>query len=258
MPLRDDESRRAGGSSMALRAAFPATIPVMTGFLCLGTAYGLLMQSKGYGPGWSVLMSAIAFGGSMQFVAVTLLTTAFDPVQAFLLSVMVNARHMFYGLSLLDKYKGLGKVRPFLIYVLCDETFSMVSTLEPPEGVARRDFYFWISLLDYLYWITGTALGGLLGSFLTFDTTGLDFALTALFVVLFIYGWNQYLWPLLVTNQESMYTIVMGIQRMVNIPDAVPEWNLIMAVALLGMLPPLLVVLGMQKLFVRGLVETEK
>ena len=142
--------------------------------------------------------------------------------------------------------------------MLCDETFSLVSTLEPPEGVARRDFYFWISLLDYLYWITGTALGGLLGSFLTFDTTGLDFALTALFVVLFIYGWNQYLWPLLVTNQESMYTIVMGIQRMVNIPDAVPEWNLIMAVALLGMLPPLLVVLGMQKLFVRGLVETEK
>ena len=186
MPLRDDESRRAGGSSMALRAAFPATIPVMTGFLCLGTAYGLLMQSKGYGPGWSVLMSAIAFGGSMQFVAVTLLTTAFDPVQAFLLSVMVNARHMFYGLSLLDKYKGLGKVRPFLIYVLCDETFSLVSTLEPPEGVARKDFYFWISLLDYLYWITGTALGGLLGSFLSFDTTGLDFALTALFVVLFL------------------------------------------------------------------------
>ena len=250
--------RRTSCHYGALRAAFPATIPVMTGFLCLGTAYGLLMQSKGYGPGWSVLMSAIAFGGSMQFVAVTLLTTAFDPVQAFLLSVMVNARHMFYGLSLLDKYKGLGKVRAFLIYVLCDETFSLMSTLEPPEGVARRDFYFWISLLDYLYWITGTALGGLLRSFLTYATTGLDIALTALFVVLFIYGWNQYLWPLLVTNQESMYTIVMGIQRMVNIPDAVPEWNLIMAVALLGMLPPLLVVLGMQKLFVRGLVETEK
>ena len=136
-------------------------------------------------------MSAIAFGGSMQFVAVTLLTTAFDPVQAFLLSVMVNARHMFYGLSLLDKYKGLGKVRAFLIYVLCDETFSLVSTLEPPEGVARRDFYFWLSLLDYLYWITGTALGGLLGSFLTFDTTGLDFALTALFVVLFLEQWKK-------------------------------------------------------------------
>ena len=175
----------------ALRAAFPATIPVMTGFLCLGIAYGVLMQSKGYGPLWSVLMSAIAFGGSMQFVAITLLTTAFDPIQAFLLSIMVNARHMFYGLSLLDKYKGLGKVRPFLIYVLCDETFSLVSTLEPPEGVERKDFYFWISLLDYLYWITGTALGGLAGNLITFDTTGLDFALTALFVVLFLEQWKK-------------------------------------------------------------------
>ena len=179
------------GRRAALRAAFPATIPVMTGFLCLGIAYGVLMQSKGYGPEWSVLMSAIAFGGSMQFVAITLLTTAFDPIQAFLLSVMVNARHMFYGLSLLDKYKGLGKVRPFLIYVLCDETFSLVSTLEPPEGVTRKDFYFWISLLDYLYWITGTALGGLAGNLITFDTTGLDFALTALFVVLFLEQWRK-------------------------------------------------------------------
>lgn len=175
----------------ALRAAFPATIPVMTGFLCLGVAYGVLMQTKGYGPLWSVLMSAIAFGGSMQFVAITLLTTAFDPLQAFLLSVMVNARHIFYGLSLLGKYKGLGKVRPFLIYVLCDETFSLVSTLEPPGGVERREFYFWISLLDYAYWIAGTALGGLVGNLIAFDTTGLDFALTALFVVLFLEQWKK-------------------------------------------------------------------
>ena len=185
------EETKTRGCRAALRAAFPATIPVLTGFLCLGVAYGVLMESKGYGPEWSVLMSAVAFGGSIQFVAITLLTTAFDPVQAFLLSVMVNARHMFYGLSLLDKYKGLGKARPFLIYVLCDETFSLVSTLEPPEGVARRDFYLWISLLDYLYWITGTALGGLLGNFITFDTTGLDFALTALFVVLFLEQWRK-------------------------------------------------------------------
>lgn len=186
-----EKNRRTNHQKAALRAAFPATIPVMTGFLCLGIAYGVLMQSKGYGPLWSVLMSAIAFGGSMQFVAITLLTAAFDPIQAFLLSIMVNARHMFYGLSLLDKYKGLGKVRPFLIYVLCDETFSLVSTLEPPEGVGRKDFYFWISLLDYLYWITGTALGGLAGNLITFDTTGLDFALTALFVVLFLEQWKR-------------------------------------------------------------------
>ena len=134
----------------------------------------------------------------------------------------------------------------------------MVSTVEPPEGVDTGKFYLSISLLNWSYWIMASMLGGVLGGVLPFDISGMDFALTALFVVLFIYGWNQYLWPLLVTNQESMYTIVMGIQRMVNIPDAVPEWNLIMAVALLGMLPPLLVVLGMQKLFVRGLVETEK
>ena len=173
----------------ALRAAFPVTVPVMTGFLCLGLAYGVLRQSKGYGPLWSVLMSAVAFGGSMQFVAITLLTSAFDPLQAFLLSVMVNARHIFYGLSLLGKYRGLGRVRGFLIYTLCDETFSLVSSLEPPEHVERRDFYFWISLLDYSYWIIGTALGGLVGGLVPFDTTGMDFALTALFVVLFLEQW---------------------------------------------------------------------
>ena len=127
----------------------------------------------------------------MQYVAITLLVTAFDPLQAFLLAVMVNARHIFYGLGMLDKYKGLGKARPFLIYVLSDETFSLVSTLEPPEGVERKDFYFWISLLDYSYWVIATALGGLLGNLLTFDTTGLDFALTALFVVLFLEQWKK-------------------------------------------------------------------
>ena len=146
----------------ALRAAFPATVPVLTGFLCLGVAYGLLMQTNGYGPLWSTLMSAIGFGGSMQYVAITLLVSAFDPLQAFLLALMVNARHVFYGLSMLDKYKGLGKARFFLVFALCDETFSLVSTLDPPEGVERRDFYLWITLLDYLYWVGATALGGLL------------------------------------------------------------------------------------------------
>ena len=175
----------------AVRAAFPATVPVMTGFLTLSIAYGILMRTNGYGPLWSTLMSAIGFGGSMQYVAITLLVTAFDPLQAFLLALMVNARHIFYGLSLLNKYKGLGGARFFMAFALCDETFSLVSTLEPPEGVARKDFYFWITLLDYLYWVGGTALGGLLGRFITFDTTGLDFALTALFVVLFLEQWKK-------------------------------------------------------------------
>lgn len=184
--MKNLTSRRA-----ALRAAFPATIPVMTGFLCLGLAYGVLMQSKGYGPLWSTLMSAVAFGGSMQFVAITLLTTAFDPFQAFLLSIMVNARHMFYGLALLDRYKGIGKIRAVLIYTLCDETFSLVSSLEPPPEADRKRYYLYISLLDYTYWVAGTAAGGLLGNFITFHTTGMDFALTALFVVLFLEQWKK-------------------------------------------------------------------
>lgn len=176
----------AGQWSSAFRAAFPHTLPVLAGFLVLGIAYGILMQTKGYGVGWSVLMSAAAFCGSMQFVAITLLTTVFDPLQALLLSVMVNARQFFYGLSLLEKYKGLGKIRAFLIFALCDETFSIVCSVEPPEGVERKPFYFWVSLLDYSYWVLGTFLGGVFGSFLTFNTTGLDFTLTALFVVLFM------------------------------------------------------------------------
>lgn len=178
-------------TSAALRAAFPATIPVMTGFLCLGLAYGVLMQSKGYGPLWSTLMSAVAFGGSMQFVAITLLTTVFNPLQAFLLSIMVNARHIFYGLALLDKYKGLGKIRAVLIYTLCDETFSLVSSLAPPPEADRKQYYLCISLLDYTYWVAGTAAGGLLGNLITFNTRGMDFALTALFVVLFLEQWKR-------------------------------------------------------------------
>ena len=170
----------------AFAAAFPHTVPILTGFLVLGMAYGVLMESKGYGPLWSVLMSAIAFCGSMQFIAITLLTTVFDPLQAFLLSLMVNARHLFYGIAMLDKYRGLGKIRPLLIFWLCDETFSLVSSVEPPAYINRKYFYFWVSVLDYSYWVFGTFLGGVLGGFLQFNTTGLDFALTALFVVLFL------------------------------------------------------------------------
>lgn len=171
---------------IACKAAFPHTIPVLTGFLVLGMAYGVLMQTKGYDTVWSVLMSAIAFCGSMQFVSITLLTVAFDPIAAFLLSIMVNARHLFYGISMLEKYKGVGKVRNFLIYTLCDETFSISSSVEVPAHIEKKYFYFCISFLDYIYWIIGTFVGGILGSLIEINTKGLDFVLTALFVVLFL------------------------------------------------------------------------
>lgn len=182
---------RSTSRRKALRAAFPATVPVLTGYFCLGLAYGLLMAANGYGPLWSVLMSAIGFGGSMQYAAMSILVTAFEPLQAFLLTLMVNARHIFYGLSMLERYKGLGWARAPLIYTLSDETFSLVSTLDPPEGVERRDFFLCISLLDYGYWVLATALGGVLGSVLDFNAAGLDFALTALFVVLFLEQWKE-------------------------------------------------------------------
>ena len=181
--MRINETRPFKGS---VPAAFPHTVPVLTGFLVLGIAYGMLMQSKGYGAPWALLMSGVAYCGSMQFAAISLLTSAFDPLGAFVMSLLVNARHLFYGVSLLEKYRGIGSAKPVLIYLLCDETFSIISSVEPPEGVRPGNFYLAISVLDYLYWVGGTLLGSLAGQFIRFDTTGLDFALTGLFVVLFI------------------------------------------------------------------------
>lgn len=175
----------------AVLAAFPHTLPVLMGFACLGLTYGVLMASKGYGPLWSLLMSAIAFGGSMQYVAISLLTIPFDPLQAFLMSLMVNARHLFYGLSMLPKYRGMGRARDVLVFMLCDETFSITCSTDPPENVPARDFYLAITVLDYLYWVTASFLGGLLGVLLTADLTGLDFVLTALIFVLFLEKWEH-------------------------------------------------------------------
>ena len=178
--------KRSHPALAAVRAAFPSTVPVLTGYLVLGIAYGVLMQTKGYGVPWVLLMCCLAYCGSMQFVAITLLATAFDPLQALLMSLMVNARHLFYGVSMLGKYRGMGAAKFPLIYTLSDETFSIVSSVEPPEDVPRKDFYLAVSLLNYGYWAAGSVLGAVAGRFITFDTTGLDFALTGLFVVLFI------------------------------------------------------------------------
>lgn len=175
----------------ALKAAFPHTIPILTGFAFLGIVYGMLMASKGYGAGWSLLFSMAVFGGSIQYVAVTLLTAAFNPLQALLLSLTINARHLFYGISMLKKYSGTGKIKYFLIFALCDETYSLTSTAKPPEGVSSKWFYFWITLLDYGYWVIASAVGGLLGGLIQIDLQGLDFVLTALFVVLFLEQWRE-------------------------------------------------------------------
>lgn len=175
----------------ALKAAFPHTIPVMTGYIVLGAAYGILMNSKGYGLIWALLMSLIVYAGSAQYAAITFLTSVFNPIYAFFLTLMVNARHIFYGLSLMNKIKGTGKLKPFIIYWLSDETFSVLCASEPPEGVNRSWFMFFVGLLDYLYWSAGTIIGSLLGNVIAFNTKGLDFALTALFVVIFLSQWKS-------------------------------------------------------------------
>ena len=174
----------------ALRAAFPHTIPVLTGFSFLGIAYGILMHSKGYGVGWTFLVSFAVFAGSAQYAAVTALTAVFNPISALLLALLVNARHLFYSVSMLDTYEKAGKYKPYLIFGLCDETFSLVCATEPPEGVDKVLFMFFITLLDHFYWVVGSVAGGLLAAVLPFEVKGLDFVLTALFVVIFLGQWK--------------------------------------------------------------------
>ena len=175
----------------ALKAAFPHTIPVLTGFTFLGIAYGILMNSKGYGVGWTVLFSLLAFAGSAQYPAITFLTSVFNPIPALLLSLMINARHLFYGVSMLEKYRDTGRFKPYLIFGLCDETFSIISTTNVPDDVNRNLFWFFITLLNHSYWVLGSALGGLVGYIISFNTKGLDFVLTALFVAIFIGQWEN-------------------------------------------------------------------
>lgn len=175
----------------AFTAAFPLTIPVLTGYLFLGAGYGILMSSKGIAIGWTVLMSVIVFAGSLQYVAITLLTAAFQPLTALLLALMVNARHLFYGLSMLGKYQEAGTLKRYLIFGLTDETFSLLAVTEPAPGIDRRWYYFFVTLLNHSYWIAGSALGAVAGALVRFDTKGLDFVLTALFVVLFVEQWKQ-------------------------------------------------------------------
>ena len=175
----------------AFLAALPHTLPVFTGYIVLGAAYGILMDSKGFSLLWIILSSVFIYAGSMQFVAVALLAAGFDPLGAILITLAVNARHLFYGISMLDQYRGVGKMKPYLIYTLTDETFSIVCSALPPEGVERKWFYFFISLLDHIYWIVGSILGGILGSMMNFNTKGIDFVLTALFVVILINQWKS-------------------------------------------------------------------
>ncbi len=170
----------------AFLAAFPQTIPILTGFGFLGLTYGIYMNVSGFPFWYPMLMALVIFGGSLEFVTVELLLSPFAPAAAFLMALMIQARHLFYGVAMLDKYRGLGWKRFYLIFGLCDETFSINCSAVVPEGVDKGWFYFFVTLLDQSYWVTAATLGGLLGSLLTFNTQGLDFVMTAMFVVILL------------------------------------------------------------------------
>lgn len=174
------------------RCALLATLPVMAAYLVLGMGFGVLMASKGYSPWWALLMSVTVYAGSMQYVGVELLAGGAALLPAALMTLMVNARHLFYGFSMLETYRDLGWRKWYAVYALSDETYSLVCGAgELPEGVDRRDYFFLVSLLDQLYWFTGSVLGAALGRALPFDTAGVDFAMTALFVSIFVDQWEK-------------------------------------------------------------------
>lgn len=173
----------------SFRAAFPCTIPMLAGFLFLGMAYGIYMNVSGFSFVYPMIMAAVIFGGSLEFLAAQMLLSPFATLQVLMVSLMIQARHLFYGISMLDKFKDMGWKKFYLIYGMCDETFSINCTAEIPKDCDRGWFYFFVTLLNQLYWVGGATLGGLLGNLITFDTKGLDFVMTAMFIVIFLEQW---------------------------------------------------------------------
>lgn len=193
---------KKGSFSSAFRAAFPHTIPVMTGYLFLGISYGIYMKVSGFSFLYPMFMAITIFGGSLEFLAVSLLMSTFAPLQTFLMALVIQARHLFYGLAMLEKYKNTGLKKLYLIFALTDETFSVNCSTPVPEGMDKGKFYFAVSLLDQCYWVSGATIGGILGSFIPFNTEGLDFVMTAMFVVIFIEQWLK---------EKKHYTAFIGV-----------------------------------------------
>ena len=195
----------------ALRTAFPYTIPIFAGFWFLGLTYGIYMNVSGFSFWYPMIMSAVIFGGSLEFVTVNLLLGAFNPLQALTLALMIQARHLFYGISMLDKYKQTGWKKYYLIFGMCDESFSINYTAKIPDDVDKGWFMFWVTLLNQLYWVSGSTLGGLLGSLLTFNTQGLEFVMTAMFVVIFLEQWlkEKKHWTALIGLAASILCLVL-------------------------------------------------
>jgi len=175
----------------ALRAAFPHTIPVLMGYLAIGLVFGWMLSSIGFGPLWAGAMSLTIYAGSGQYLGVDLLAQVSPLLQVAVLTLIINFRHLVYGLSMLEKFKGMGWRKVYMIFSLTDETYALLAGVQPPEDVDEKRFYFWISLLNHLYWIAGGLIGAVAGSLITINTEGIDFAMTALFIVIAIGQWQS-------------------------------------------------------------------
>ncbi len=182
---------REKGMLGAFRAALPRTLPVLAGYLVLGIAFGLLLNSIGLGVFWAAAMSILVYAGSAQFLAVSLIGASASLPQVALLTFLLNFRHFFYGLSMVSRYQGVGKRKLYLAFALSDETYAILAGALPPAQVDPADYYFAVSLLDQCYWVAGSLIGATVGQLITFDTTGVDFAMTALFVVLAVEQWKS-------------------------------------------------------------------
>ena len=177
-------------SKDTVRKAFTATIPVMTGYLVLAIGFGILLKTKGYGVGWSLAMSGFIYAGSMQYLAIDLLCGGASLITTAVTTLMVNARHLFYGISMIDRYKNVGKKKLYLIFAMTDETYSLVCSEESVKGIKEpKEYYFLVSLFNQSYWVIGSVIGSLLGNIIPFNVDGIDFALTALFVTIFVEQW---------------------------------------------------------------------
>ena len=211
-----------------LKAVFLDTVPVLTGYLFLGMGFGILLSENGYGVLWALAMSIFVFAGSGQYLAVSLLANSSGLLSAAIATLLVNARHLFYGISLLEKYKGTGKKKPYLIFALTDETYSLVTQNEPPEGMSRHSYCFTVSVLDHIYWITGCTLGALVGQFIPINYEGIEFVLTALFVTMFVDRW--------LTNKDHFSAIVGACATLVSLLLIGSEFFLIPAMVLIALL----------------------
>lgn len=172
-----------------LKTVFLKTLPVMAGYVVLGMGFGILLKANGYGVFWALAMSVFIFAGSMQFVGISLIASGASLLSVAVTTLMVNARHLFYGLSMIERYQGAGRKKPYLMHALTDETYSLVCTGDVPPETDPHRYYFFVSLFDQFYWVAGSVTGSLLGAVLPFDTTGIDFSMTALFVTVYLEQW---------------------------------------------------------------------